>query len=136
MTTPPEEAIFGAIDHTQPVCLEFTVRGNLDLFSYERLKAMVDAWRKGGDHADILFDLGKTAYMGSAGWAVIFQAAQEARRRGGICLVHSMAEMVHRSLSSLGADKVLCVIAADRAESLAIVRQEQAKRGPEKPKTL
>lgn len=122
------EATFDVLEHKNPPCIEFIIRGNLDLFSYERLKALVTAWRKGDQYDDVIFDFKGTNYMGSAGWAVIFQASSESRKRKGACLVHGMSDDVHRSLSSLGAANVLCIIAANRKEALAIVEQEQKKR--------
>ena len=100
--TPPDqgsdEAVFHALEHSQPPCLEFTIKGTLDLFSYERLKTMVTAWRKGERYEDVVFDFKNTSYMGSAGWAVVFQAATETKRRKGVCIVHSMNDAIHRSL--------------------------------------
>ena len=99
----------------------FELAGQVDLFSYGKVKEVLNNWKENRKEKNLFFDLSQANYVASAGWAVMFNAAADAEDRGGRAVVYNMADRVLHSIQHLTAHRGMLTIAENENEAREII---------------
>ena len=93
------------VDRPAPGVVVATVSGEVDMLTAPSLRAVVTA--ELADCAVLVIDLSGVSFLGSAGLAVLVEAAQQAERRQAALRVVATGRTVRRPLEITGLDEVL-----------------------------